>query len=62
MKLFMVVTADEFELPVMVTDKATKVAEMFDTTTATIYLTIINRYTRERNYRIVEVFIDEDEI
>lgn len=58
--VYMVVTADAFELPVLVTQNIKDIAKMFNTSTATIYCDINRQAIKKRKYKIIKVEIDED--
>lgn len=61
MKLFMVVTADEFELPVMVSDKAEAVAKLFKTDKAVIYSSICKGMIKEGKYKVITINVVEED-
>lgn len=60
MTVFMVVSADEFELPVMVADSVLPIAKMFNTSKDCIHIAINRQHVREAKYRIIRVNIEED--
>lgn len=60
MKLYMAVTADKFELPVIVADSPVELARRFHTTPGVI-LTAIRRQTVRRGERVRFIRIDVDD-
>ncbi len=62
MKLYMAVTADEYELPLMVTNSAAFLAETFGIKLNTVYIEIAQGANgKRRGFRFVRVEVDEDE-
>lgn len=69
MRLYMIVTADQYELPLMVTDKTREVAEWMGGASLNLVHSLITRFEKEprryngktRGYNIVRVDVEEGE-
>lgn len=62
MTLYMVITADKYELPVMVTEQVKDVAKMFNTSVATIHCDVSRQATKQRKYKIVRVNLEDTDV
>jgi hypothetical protein len=56
-RLYLVVTADIYELPVLVTNDIEDIADFFNTSRAVIFSAISKKYVVAKRYRIVRVKI-----
>lgn len=66
MRVYMIVSADEYELPLAVEDSADRIAEILGITRNAVYVTIARKNVSLNTfngckYRIIKVDIDEED-